>query len=720
MTNEQEYRITIKNYSRIAFDPNIVDTKKKVYVGIVVDAIASLYSETRKTSFDIEEICSILKKKFSLPTIPSLLVREALLELSYKNIVKEEHRRWSLLNYESLVKSLENNEESMITAINETIRLTIGRKLDSEEVSVLSACVEAILAEVGKIIENDIDSIIFQKDRPLEFFLDVPQAVTEVIEKYSSAYLEHPSKLQEYITQGIVETFQKAPDLFSKAMGKIASAIVMVRLITQDPELSKLNKKTFKDCIIVIDTNVLFSLVCKGSKLHDVATMLMDVAKDLGIKIYVQDITLDEFEKILTKDTVRYYSQKGNYIDPKFSLRDIPRTFYKYKDEYGDWQGLISTLKQSFPLLKEKYNLEIYPSKDTTHDEKELEKICRYIEDSQTRIDVLKDVETLQHDAKSILVIQDLRRKMGKVDVINAPWFLTRDVGVVKASYKFSKEMGASTPTALDPNMCTYLLFPFIGVKINVDEMTKILGKMILSKIAPLDIDITTAFLRYSFEQMNIPESDDLIEHIVSDAHMNRCIQKHLLAGNLQPLFQDIKIFVEKALSSHATIEKKDEVITRLVTLIKETSKEKIDTGITKSSGIAKLCMDIQRKLRVNIPSETYPEEEKIIQDSLHRLLITLDYEVNRKESIQFSEKGAFPDFVVKMGSEKIPIEVKLVNRKAKIVPVIEEMSADLTQYKKSYPIPLFVVYDCGFIADVDNFSRDFENQGSMVLIVKH
>lgn len=65
-------------------------------------------------------------------------------------------------------------------------------------------------------------------------------------------------------------------------------------------------------------------------------------------------------------------------------------------------------------------------------------------------------------------------------------------------------------------------------------------------------------------------------------------------------------------------------------------------------------------------------------------------------------------------------IEVKLLreNRKSKI---IEEISADITAYKKIYNRQLFVVYDLGVIQNELEFKRDIEmSDGVKVIIVKH
>ena len=85
---------------------------------------------------------------------------------------------------------------------------------------------------------------------------------------------------------------------------------------------------------------------------------------------------------------------------------------------------------------------------------------------------------------------------------------------------------------------------------------------------------------------------------------------------------------------------------------------------------------------------------------------------------VEFSGKEYIPDFIVPKMS--LCIEVKLLreNRKSKI---IEEISADITAYKKIYNRQLFVVYDLGVIQNELEFKRDIEmSDGVKVIIVKH
>lgn len=73
-----------------------------------------------------------------------------------------------------------------------------------------------------------------------------------------------------------------------------------------------------------------------------------------------------------------------------------------------------------------------------------------------------------------------------------------------------------------------------------------------------------------------------------------------------------------------------------------------------------------------------------------------------------------------KIPNMSLCIEVKLL-RAGRKSRVIEEISADITAYKKIYPHQLFVVYDLGDIQNETEFKCDIEmTDGVKVIIIKH
>lgn len=128
-------------------------------------------------------------------------------------------------------------------------------------------------------------------------------------------------------------------------------------------------------------------------------------------------------------------------------------------------------------------------------------------------------------------------------------------------------------------------------------------------------------------------------------------------------------------------------------------------------------------KLRIRSAVFQKPAKEIEIQNVIETLLLGrglakgTDYD-RESGKFEFSGKEYIPDFIIPKMS--LCIEVKLL-REGKKSKIIEEISADITAYKKAYSRQLYVVYDLGVIQNEIEFKRDIEMcEGVKVIIIKH
>ena len=131
----------------------------------------------------------------------------------------------------------------------------------------------------------------------------------------------------------------------------------------------------------------------------------------------------------------------------------------------------------------------------------------------------------------------------------------------------------------------------------------------------------------------------------------------------------------------------------------------------------------IEERFRTQFP-KLPPSDEKEVQDHLQMFFDAqgykrgLDY-VRERGRVLFSIKEYVPDFA--LVQSKTVIEVKLLKDGSKKSRMIEEMNADYSAYTKEYNNIIYLVYDLGFISNVEEFKRDFEAKGNVkVVIIKH
>jgi len=141
------------------------------------------------------------------------------------------------------------------------------------------------------------------------------------------------------------------------------------------------------------------------------------------------------------------------------------------------------------------------------------------------------------------------------------------------------------------------------------------------------------------------------------------------------------------------------------------------DTG-PESSAIVKVINLAEHKLRKVVRSK--PDIEKEVQDALEGLLIGADLPYSREaDRIEYSSKTYQPDFT--MPKLDLAIDVKLCARDGREKELPAEINDDILAYQTKYGNALFIVYDAGFIRDMDRFAGSFEqHQNVVVRVVKH
>lgn len=133
-----------------------------------------------------------------------------------------------------------------------------------------------------------------------------------------------------------------------------------------------------------------------------------------------------------------------------------------------------------------------------------------------------------------------------------------------------------------------------------------------------------------------------------------------------------------------------------------------------ESSMILKIISLAEPKLRKVFRNP--PRDEKEVQHAFESLLIGADIPYSKEtESIEYSTKTYEPDFTVDKIS--LAIEIKLCTSTDREKKIIDEINADIPAYRKKYENLVFVIYDLGFIRDVERFAAEFEKAGSDIFV---
>ncbi len=142
----------------------------------------------------------------------------------------------------------------------------------------------------------------------------------------------------------------------------------------------------------------------------------------------------------------------------------------------------------------------------------------------------------------------------------------------------------------------------------------------------------------------------------------------------------------------------------------KDTSKE--------SSEIIKILDLAESKLRKTM--RDLPKNEREVQDRFEDLLNAraIDF-LREQEKIVYSSKTYHPDF--SFTRINTVVEIKLCDKKEREKEIISEINDDILAYKTKYPNIIFIVYDTGYIRDIDKFKEDIESVDAIIVkVIKH
>ena len=141
------------------------------------------------------------------------------------------------------------------------------------------------------------------------------------------------------------------------------------------------------------------------------------------------------------------------------------------------------------------------------------------------------------------------------------------------------------------------------------------------------------------------------------------------------------------------------------------------DTG-PEASLILKVLHLTEYQLRKVIRDK--PEKESQVQDAFENLLIGATIPYGREvDSIEYSSKTYIPDF--SLPKINLAVEVKLCNRSGREKKLPKEINDDILAYRTKYQNLLFVVYDIGYIRDIERFCGSFEEHDNVTIrVIKH
>src|SRR5439155_8764586 len=243
-------------------------------------------------SLRIDEIVSILKEAVGLESVPALLLGAALESLAARGISSRDGSDWRLT---AAAKPLakESPLDVLHLAFAGKLRGRFG-VIDRHQEQVAVEAFDDVLVKLVEDLGKDAVSVLSGKTREAIHGVDVPAIVSSRLNSFPSGYFERLPDLQGAVAASIVDVFEQPQKEWLEALGTVVHRAVMCYVITAGPEYPDLARRLFQKTRLLLDTNVVFALICKGSIEYEETRWIVEAARALGVEMLVQDSTLLE------------------------------------------------------------------------------------------------------------------------------------------------------------------------------------------------------------------------------------------------------------------------------------------------------------------------------------------------------------------------------------------------------------------------------------------
>lgn len=312
-------------------------------------------------------------------------------------------------------------------------------------------------------------------------------------------------------------------NIINEIISIVATNFLNYELLNIDPEFNIIEQSSFSKKRIILDTNVIISLLVSYSGNHSVTNNLISILSDIGIDIVYTTKTINEYIGVLEKANALYRKLANVRLDV---LKKVNNLFIKafIAEQISNpgltWHGYYLSHRQIEKNLS-KYN--IHTLNVDKYEENILadDEFYNIIIDHVTKESIMnKRYKVAEHDAFHMILIREMRKEE-IIDIMGPNnWFLTYDRTLINVDNKINEEIGTfEYPSSMMVLSYFELIMPFIGPEIKYTEEKKAFTELLKTNFALLDAGISSQLLiDLMGEWLNYDSlSTSEIEEILSD-----------------------------------------------------------------------------------------------------------------------------------------------------------------------------------------------------------
>jgi hypothetical protein len=593
----------IKEYNQLyglVSNPNTRDIKIKVYEALVYSTFLEKNS-IKITISDIESYAS--KAGLTAPSKIFLLNVISYLENEKIIIVNNETISLSDSHFLSNFQKLKTENQEKISAFFEFMTSLLQNHFQEPfSKDFREELTNSIGHIISDVMEEYADSVVnFYSG---EFSLSAREHIDTLIHKHISN-LSHKDKeylreIEKALLRDFRGQFLNPESVFANGLRFFAIKHLMSSVLEKNPSTESIKKEFFSDTVLLVDTNVLISILCPSSRTHSITSELFSETRKLGGKVLISNWTEVEFRNAIDNAKYLFDLIKKGKIGPWGIDNEIINEYYA-SSKKGDWFDLVSEIQKNFTELIKSKNVEIEVL--PTPDESKLQKIKNLLNEEYTKREVDKKPDLIDHDARILMYIQESRADSD--NTIGTYWFLTRDERLRKIEAANLTKLGFTSKATISCDLWFEILIPFIDTELNDEEVSKSFSKLIGVTLLPVPDDIVDSYVKHLSIQFDLPTEDITeIKKQIENIHLRNILEAALAERD----YYGVAMLLRDTIKDKREKEEYAKTINRLSSIVRT-----LENDLIAKSFISEKELD---KLRYNVIHSTPPNEKgKSLED---------------------------------------------------------------------------------------------------------
>jgi len=484
-----QHKEALKRISQFVLRRETGDIRQSIHDSVTEMAI--FLGPRRGSSF--EEIILAMKDKilvdFPRPVLKAILSRL----MTQGRVIYDGLYRLPPTRTRDIQSQTEEHSKALQTILLRLLSKTeeyLGRELSDEDNKLIEECFFRFLASLFTE-RASISAKLIAGQETTQTTLSMPM---QILDKSFQPIMD--KKVRESASLTVVEILRNPTEALVDFLLRLDENLVCIQVLNLDPECQRLEKESFSQVNLLLDTNIIVDLMCPSSRRHYLSLQLLGLTRHLGVSIQVTRRTLKEFLDVLEDANNHFQNLKIpsrflNAVDDEFIASYSKE---KQANPHLKWEGYYLRMKRIASLLKNNWGIVTCEAdRQWILDDKHFHEIAQRVSDcyEKTRLQP-KRKRVAEHDAYHLILVRELRKESTTTMLGPSHWFLTYDQTLPFADPMVTEKFAYDdkTVSTMVAEIWLQMIEPFLSKDVRDKQAVLVFTELLKSQFSQIQFRI--------------------------------------------------------------------------------------------------------------------------------------------------------------------------------------------------------------------------------------